>query len=423
MGSGSERCVIDSDSDRSVDSDFELEEQSRDSGSVIWGVDSDSEKSPRDSDSRKHLLKAENYQIASVSVEDLTKTGQQLVRIEQCQVEYGSLKHWVPSGSEKSLEDSDSERDSDSDNEMNIEEKRQMASDSIKRLMESEKEMIENENFWMIPVPESYTVHSGTEKSRASASKVHLIQVEKTEKQRPKRYMMDSDSESSEMDSDSERYELASAAVKCFMGIETFHMSTAVNKESWSERTVDSDSESPVMSSDSGKHMKKAEACKSTCNLERLKLAHKSESLHHRLDAKRKQLDSDHSGHWDSSGKYQFRSVVPQDSFGKCQGDLQTFQSITEKDQGDSSSEKHQKKTGNERDQNEPESKRYPIKTEKGVENEGFQMDKEREEHLIESDRHDSENEAHRLGARRKDNRPPGKLKCMWSLKIIYKLY
>ncbi|XP_076419092.1 uncharacterized protein LOC102912650 isoform X1 [Peromyscus maniculatus bairdii] len=411
MGSGSERCVIDSDSDRSVDSDFELEEQSRDSGSVIWGVDSDSEKSPRDSDSRKHLLKAENYQIASVSVEDLTKTGQQLVRIEQCQVEYGSLKHWVPSGSEKSLEDSDSERDSDSDNEMNIEEKRQMASDSIKRLMESEKEMIENENFWMIPVPESYTVHSGTEKSRASASTVHLIQVEKTEKQRPKRYMMDSDSESSEMDSDSERYELASAAVKCFMGIETFHMSTAVSKfpkESWSERTVDSDSESPVMSSDSGKHMKKAEACKSTCNLERLKLAHKSESLHHRLDAKRKQLDSDHSGHWDSSGKYQFRSIVPQDSFGKCQGDLQTFQSITEKDQGDSSSEKHQKKTGNERDQDEPESKRYPIKTEKGVENEGFQMDKEREEHLIESARHDSENEAHRLGARRKDNRPPG---------------
>ncbi|XP_036031543.1 uncharacterized protein LOC118574754 [Onychomys torridus] len=277
--------------------------------------------------------------------------------------------------------------------------------------MEYEKIMMETENFWMIPDTESYAVYSDTERSRASASKVHLIQVENTEKQKPKRYMMDSDSESSEMDSDSERCELASAAVKCFMGIETFHLSTAGNKfpkDFWSERTVDSDSESPVMSSDSGKHMKKAEACKSTCNLERLKLAHKSESLQHQLDAKRKQLDSDHSGHWDSSAKYQFRSIVPQDSFGKCQGDLQTFQSIVEKDQGDSSSEKHQKKTGNERDQNEPESNRLPIKTEKVVENEGFQMDKEKKGHLMESDRHDSENEAHRLGARRKDNRPPG---------------
>ncbi|CAH6781559.1 Tex16 [Phodopus roborovskii] len=282
-----------------------------------------------------------------------------------------------------------------------------MASDSIKRLMTSEKTMMETENFWKIPDSESIAVDSSIEKGRTSISKLHLIQMEKIEKQRSKRYMEDSDSETSEMDSDSERHELASAAVKCFMDTKTFHLSTASNrfsKDSWSERrTVNSDSESPVMSSDSVKHLKKAETCKSTCNLERLKVAQKTESLQDWLDAKRKQLDSDHSGHWDNSGKYQFKSIVPQDSFGKCQGDLQTFQSITEKDQVDSSSEEYQKKNGNERNQNEPESKR----TEKGFDNEGFQMVKEKEGHLMESDRHDSENEAHRLGARRKDNRPP----------------
>ncbi|XP_027240119.2 uncharacterized protein LOC100760342 isoform X1 [Cricetulus griseus] len=272
--------------------------------------------------------------------------------------------------------------------------------------MASEKTVMETENFWTIPDSESYAVESGTEKGRVSVSKLHLIQVEKTEKRRSKRYMEDSESATSETDSDSERHELASAAVKCFMDIKT-----AINKlpkHSWSERrTVNSDSESPVMSSDSAKHMKKAEICKSSCNLERLKVAHKSESLQEWLDAKRKQLDSGHSGHWDSSGKYQFRSIVPQDSFGKCQGDLQTFQSITEKDQVDSSSEKYQKKPGNESDQNEPESKRYPIKREKGFDNKGFQVAKERE-HLLETDRYDSQKEAHRLGARRKENRPPG---------------
>ncbi|XP_075813037.1 uncharacterized protein LOC142840369 [Microtus pennsylvanicus] len=406
MDSGSERCAIDSDSDRGVVSDFELEEQSKGSGSVIWGVDSDSEKSPRDADSRKQPLKAESYQMGSVSVEDLTKTEQLLVRIEQ--VESESLKDWVLSGSEKSLEDSDYERDSASNNERKKEEKRQMASDSIKRLMESEKTMMDTEIFWMIPDSESYAVDSGTEKDRASTSKVHMIQVEK---QRSKRYLVDSDSESSEMDSDLERCVLASAAMKRFMETETFHMSTANNKptkDSWSERTVTSDSESPAMSSDSVKHIKKAEACKSTCNLERLKVIHKSESLQQWLDAKIEELDSGLSGYWDSSGKYHFQSIVPQDSFGKCQGNLQTFQSITGKDQIDSSSEKHQEKAGNERDKNEPESKGHPIKKEKGFDNEGFQMVKEREEHLMKSDHHDSENEAHRLGARRKDNRPPG---------------
>ncbi|XP_052026234.1 putative uncharacterized protein DDB_G0277255 [Apodemus sylvaticus] len=283
--------------------------------------------------------------------------------------------------------------------------------------MESEKTKMENENLWMIPDSESYSVDSHTEKGRTSISKVHLIQVDEREKPRIKRYMMDSDSEPSETDSDSERCELASAAVKYFMDTKTFHESSTSNqfpKDSWSEsRTINSDSESPVMSPDSMKYMKKAETCKSTCNLERLKVAHKTESLQDWLDAKRKQLESDNAGYWDSSGKYQFKSIVPQQSFGKCQGDLQKFQRITEKNEVGSSSDKHQTQFGYERDQNEPESKRQLIKTEKGLDNEGFQMDEEREGYLVESDSRDSENEAHlleahRLGARRKENRPPG---------------
>ncbi|XP_076774567.1 LOW QUALITY PROTEIN: uncharacterized protein LOC117694996 [Arvicanthis niloticus] len=417
MDSGSEKCVIDSDSDRGVVSDFELEEQSKDFGSVIWGLYSDSETSPRDSDSRKHLSKAEAYQLDSVSVEEFIKTGKHLVRIEECQMESGSLEHWMSSGSEKSLEYSDSERFSDSDTERQKEEKFQMASTSIQHLMESEKTKMENENLWMISDSESYSVDSYTEKGRASIPKVHLPQVDETERPRTKRYMMDSDSEQSETDSDSERCELASAAVKYFMDTKTFHQSSASNQfptDSWSERrTVNSDSESPVMSSDSMKYMKKAETCKSTCNLERLKVAHKSESLLDWLDAKRKQLDSDNAGYWDSSENYQFSSIVPQGSFGKYHGDLQTFQSITEKKEVGSTSDKRQTQFGNERDQNEPESKRHFIMSEKGLDNDGFQMDKEREGYLVESDCRDSENEAHlleahRLGARRKENRPPG---------------
>ncbi|GAB1303075.1 Testis-expressed gene 16 [Apodemus speciosus] len=416
MDSGSEKCMIDSDSDRGVVSDFELEEQSKDSGSVIWGLDSDSEKSPRDSDSRKPLFKEETYQLDSVSVEDLTRTGKHLVRIEQCQMESGSLKSWMPSGSEKSLEDSNSERFSDSDNERQKEEF-QMASASVQCLMESEKTKMENENLWMIPDSESYSVDSHTEKGRASTSKVHLIQADEREKPRIKRYMMDSDSDPSETDSDSERCEFASAAVKYFMDTKTFQESSTSNqfpKDSWSEsRTINSDSESPVMSSDSMKYMKKAETCKSTCNLERLKVAHKSESLQDWLDAKRKQLESDNAGYWDSSGKYQFTSIVPQESIGKCRGDLQTSKRITKKHEVGSRSDKHQKQFGNERDKNEPECKRHLIKTEKGLDNDGFQMDEEREGYLVESDSRDSENEAHlreayRLGARRKENRPPG---------------
>ncbi|XP_021009276.1 dentin sialophosphoprotein-like [Mus caroli] len=292
-----------------------------------------------------------------------------------------------------------------------------MASASIQSLMESEKTKMESESLWMISDSESYSVDSHTEKSRASVSKLSLIEVDETEKPRTKRYLMESDSEPSKTDSDSEGCELASAAVKYFIATKTFHQSSASNqfpKDSWSgSRTINSDSENPVMSSDSMKYMKKAETCKSTCNLERLKVAHKSESLQDWLDAKRKQLDSDNAGYWDSSGKYQFSSIVPQESVGKRQGDLQTFQHITEKKEVGSSSDKHQTQFGNERDQNEPESKRYLIKTEKGLDNEGFQMDEEREGYLVESDFRDSEHEAHlleahRLGARKKENRPPG---------------
>lgn len=65
-------------------------------------------------------------------------------------------------------------------------------------------------------------------------------------------------------------------------------------------------------------------------------------------------------------------------------------------------------------------------------ENERLKMDEKQEKYAIESEgekdnrivtdniRHhlDSENEAQRLGARRKDNRPQGKHKCVWFLKI-----
>lgn len=55
-------------------------------------------------------------------------------------------------------------------------------------------------------------------------------------------------------------------------------------------------------------------------------------------------------------------------------------------------------------------------------------MDEEREGCLVESDFRDSEREAHlleahRLGARKKENRPPGKVKCMWPLKMYYTFY
>lgn len=70
--------VIDSDSDRGIGLDYDLQQHLKDSGLVIWGMDS--EKHTRDSDSVKHLLEAESYQMASAYAENL-------MRVKQCQVD------------------------------------------------------------------------------------------------------------------------------------------------------------------------------------------------------------------------------------------------------------------------------------------------------------------------------------------------
>uniref|UniRef100_A0A8C6QJR0 Testis expressed gene 16 n=1 Tax=Nannospalax galili TaxID=1026970 RepID=A0A8C6QJR0_NANGA len=294
-----------------------------------------------------------------------------------------------------------------------------MASDSIKCLMESEEKVMENENFWIIPDAESSIMESDKERGRvvaASTSKVHLLLDEKAEKPRSKRYMLDSDSDLY-LDSGSEKHELASVAVKCLEDVKTFQLRTSPDKlpeNSQSEKkTVNSDSESPGIASDSVTHLKKAGMSQNTCNLERLQ-----EGRILWLGSKRKLLEFDHGRQQASSEKYQLNSLKPQDSSGIYQNDHLTFQSSFERDesQADSSSETHQTHSGSERDQNEPESTGDLIKIESRLENEDFQMDEESKGSLMESDkekgheryRHDSENEAQRLGARRKDNRPPG---------------
>nr|XP_020140718.1 uncharacterized protein LOC105885282 [Microcebus murinus] len=442
MDSGSERCMIDSDSDRGIGLDSDLEERSKDSDSVIWGMNSDSEKCPRDSDSTKHLLEAENYQMATGSVEDL-------MVVERCQVDSDSLKYWMDSGSEKCLVDSDSEKClMDSDNErLEIDsdsercpmvsasmkyllkaEKYQMASESVKRLMESEKSFMETEKLWMVSATERYIMDSDAERGvmdSASASGAHLMVGEKhQEKIKSERYMIDSDSEPCGMDSDSERCGLTSTAVKCLMDGKTFQLSTDTEGlwiDSWSERRkVDLDS-------DSVKHMMKAEYCQKTSDLQKFWTGLRSESERSWVVSEREQLDFDHNRCWDSSQKYQHRSARLQNRSGKYQDDLQKHWDNFERHQVDTNSKKHQTNSGNERHQNEFESERHLMRTERGqcliqLENERLQKDEGKKRHLMESDvekehriafdseRHnlDSENEALRLGARRKDNRPQG---------------
>lgn len=126
--------MIDSDSDRGIGLDYDLEQHLKDSGLVIWGMDS--EKHTRDSDSVKHLLEAENYQMASTYAENL-------MRVKQCQVDSDSLQHWMDLGSEKCLVDSDSEKYLYSNNErLGIDsdsEQCPMASASVKHLLKTEK--------------------------------------------------------------------------------------------------------------------------------------------------------------------------------------------------------------------------------------------------------------------------------------------
>ncbi|EPY78070.1 hypothetical protein CB1_001127001 [Camelus ferus] len=454
LDSGSERCVIDSDSDRGIGLDSDLEQHSKDSDSVLWETDLGSEKCPMGSDSVKHLLEAEKFQMASGSAEDLMESEQHLIGAEQRQLDFYSLKHWMDSDSEKCLADSDSEKYmTDSDNERpRIDsdsekypmasasvkhlwkaEKCQMASDSIKRLMESERRLMETEQNWILSASKKYVVDSHMERDgidSASASGILLMEEEKhQEKTRSERYMMGSDSEPCTTDSDSKRYSLASASVKCLMDAKTFQLSTDTERhwmDSWSERhTMDLNSESLGMASDSVKHMMKAESCQRASDWERFWIGLRSESESCWVDSERQQLDFDCGRYLDRSRRYQHRSSGHQGSSRRCQDDLQKHWDDFEKHQLESDSEKHQANLENERYKNEFESERHMLETEREQcliqsENERFQMGEERGKYLIMSDsekehqivsdkeRHhpDLESEAQRLGARRKDNRP-----------------
>ncbi|XP_044941511.1 uncharacterized protein LOC101681822 isoform X1 [Mustela putorius furo] len=421
LDSGSERCVIDSDSDRGIGLESDLEEHLKDSESVIWGMDSDSEKCPMASNSMKYLLEAEKCQMASGPLKDLIESEQQLEGIEQSQMDFDSLKYWMDSDSEKYLADSDSEKyvlnsdnersEMDSDTEkcpiasaslkhLLKAEKCQIALDSVKRLMESEKRLMETKQSWMLSDSKRDVMDSDMDRygmDSASAYEVHLMGDEKhQEKIRSKRYMTDSDSEPCEMDSGSERYGLASSAMEHVLDagtdIEGHWM------DSWSEKhTMDLDSESLGIVSDSTKRMMKAEDCQKASDLEGLWMGFRFESKRGLADSERQKLDFDSCQ--DSSRKSQFRSERLQHSSEKYRDDLQ---------------------------KNEFESETHMMEMEKEqcliFENKRLQMDEGKkrslmwsdseQEHKIVSDneRHhiDSENEAQRLGARKKGNRPQG---------------
>uniref|UniRef100_A0A8D2DXF8 Uncharacterized protein n=1 Tax=Sciurus vulgaris TaxID=55149 RepID=A0A8D2DXF8_SCIVU len=295
--------------------------------------------------------------------------------------------------------------------------------------MESEKRLMENEKLWMVTASERHVMDSETEICRMnsdSQSRVHLMGEEKHDKIRSKRYMMDSDSEPCGMDSDTERYEIALATEKCLMDPKTFQLSTDSEGfwiDSWSERhIVDLNSESLGMANDSLKHIRKAKTCQSVCDLEIFWMG-KSESERNMKDSEKEQSDFDHGRCWDSPRNYRHRSVKLQDISERCQDDSQKLQHDLDKHKVDSHYEKHHTNSANERHQNEFESKRHLMEIEREeFENVKRQVDEESEHHLAESDnekkhrttveseRHhlNSENEAERLGARRKENRPQG---------------
>uniref|UniRef100_A0A5F9C5D7 SAM domain-containing protein n=1 Tax=Oryctolagus cuniculus TaxID=9986 RepID=A0A5F9C5D7_RABIT len=451
LDSGSERCLIDSDSDRGIGSDSGLEQHSKDLDSIIWGADSDMEKCLRDSDSAKHLLEGEKHQMASGSVEQLIELKQYMVRVEQHQGDSDSLKYCVGSGSEKCLEDSDSDRYlMDSDNErlemesdsdkfamasasvkhLTKAEKRQMASESIKRLIESENRLMETNNVWIISSSERYVVDSDTERggiASASESSIYLLAEEKhQEETRSKRYMMASDSVLCRMDSGTERYGLASTTMKCLLDAESLQLSTDTEGlwiDSSSERnTADIESQSQKIGSDFVRVVIKDENLQIS-DLEEFSKDLRSESESCCMDSEREHLVSDQS----SSNRHQLRSVRQKDSSGRFQHDIQKHPDKVESHEIDSNSKKLRKDSENKEYQDESESGRYLIEMQKEpclqqFESERLQMKKRRERHSTDSDSEkeyslaicserqhlDSENEAQRLGARRKDNRPKG---------------
>ncbi|XP_006164427.1 uncharacterized protein LOC102482483 [Tupaia chinensis] len=379
---------------------------------------------------------------------------QHLVGVEQCKVDSDSLKHWMDSGSEIFLIDSDSEQylmdsdngtqgiDSDSEKcpiacasiKILQKEKHQMASDSVKRLMESEKILIETEKLWMVSASETYVRDSNTEKGgmdSASASGAYQTGKEKhPHKTEGKRHVKDSNSEPFGMYSDSEKYELASAAVKHLMDTKTFQMSTDTEGlwvDSWSERLATNlDSKSLEMASDSVKHTMKSESCQRASDLDTVWLDLSSKSKKCWMDSEGEQLDFDYSKCWDNARIYQNRSARLQYT-SESQDNFQKHWDNFDRHQVDSNSRKHQINSENERHINEFESKRHLMELEREqcliqFENERLQMNEKGERHFTESDsikehrirfdneRHhfDSKSEAQRLGARKKDNRPQG---------------
>uniref|UniRef100_A0A671EAD5 Uncharacterized protein n=1 Tax=Rhinolophus ferrumequinum TaxID=59479 RepID=A0A671EAD5_RHIFE len=284
--------------------------------------------------------------------------------------------------------------------------------------MESEERLMETEQHWMLSASEIYVTDSDMERNKmgsASASGVHLMEKEKHQEGRgTKRYTMDSDSEPHGVDSDSERHELASAAVKCLMDNKTFQLSTDTEGcwvDSWSERcTMDLDSESRGMASDSGKHMMKAESCQSASDLERFWMGTSFESERCWTDSERQQLYFNYVRCWDSS-RFQYRSARLQGSSGKCQVDLQKHRDNFERHKINSDSKTYRANYENERYQNKFHSERHMMEMEREqcliqFETERLQKDEEREKYVIEAD--SEKDEALRLGARKKGNRPQG---------------
>ncbi|XP_012880427.1 PREDICTED: uncharacterized protein LOC105992149 [Dipodomys ordii] len=445
LDSGSERCVIDSDSDRGISSDYDMEKYSKDSSSVIWGTDSDSEKGPRCFDSAKLLLEGKGFQIDSSFVEVLMKPEQRMVRIEECHVESGSLRHWMDSSSEKCLEDSDSEKyllDSDngkmdrdsgsekfhmtlpSEKQTSEIEKSQMISDSVKCLMESDG-LIDKEKVCRISASERRVTTSDTESGRMeppTAPTVHVMKKEKHQKIGSKRYNIDSDSELSGIDSDSEKLELGSA-VKYLIDTKPFQLGTTAEnlwKESWSEiQALNLDFESPKKISDTGEHMRKAKTCHGSANLPRFQMGFKSDSRRSWIEPERQKSDYEYIGRRSRSRRSQYRSVRLQESSEECPDDLQSYWDNFERERLKSNSEK-QTNIEKGKDKDESKDKAKPKETKFGKE--GFilaekrgrpdiEIETEKEQRIAldrERQSHESESETHRLGARKKANRPQG---------------
>uniref|UniRef100_A0A8D1ZTT9 Uncharacterized protein n=2 Tax=Sus scrofa TaxID=9823 RepID=A0A8D1ZTT9_PIG len=284
--------------------------------------------------------------------------------------------------------------------------------------MEFEKRLMETEQHWTLSASERYVMDSHMERDgmdSAAASGMHLMGEEKhQEKNRCETYMTDSDSEPCMMDSDSKRYGLVSASMKCLVDTKTFQLSTDTERhwmDSWSERRkMDLDSESLCMASNSVKYMMKAENCQRGSDLERFQMGLRSESERCWTDSEIQQLDF--YRYWDHSRRYQCRSRF-QGSSRRCHDDLQKHWDKFEEHHIDTDFEKHRVTSENKRYQNKFESERHHMEMERKQcliqsENERLQMDDERGKYLINSDGEKEQNEAQRLGARRKDNRPQG---------------